>query len=113
MSKSDEGIRCRCGHRLRRRDLVQIMMGVVDDTPAFVFVRYRCPRCHRAELQHVNPQDLTACLFGPEEPVAEPSDEPGPIGVDEVIDFYEALENLTPADLAALTEADSFDEIKA
>lgn len=112
MSESQPGIHCQCGQFIRLRDLVQMILGMVGDTPVFVYVKYECPNCQRKEWQYVTTQDLRACLLGSQdqESPADQREQRGPIGVDEVIDFYEALEHLTLADWAELTASDSSSE---
>jgi|YNPNPStandDraft_1061719.scaffolds.fasta_scaffold22575_2 hypothetical protein len=109
MRESQAGIHCQCGQFIRLRDLVQMVLGMVGDTPVFVYVKYECPNCQRKEWRYVTTQDLQACLQGSEEPEAAVArqERRGPIDVDEVIDFYEALEHLTPADWAELVASDS------
>ena len=104
MSNSEEGIRCRCGKNIRLRDLLQMILGMVEETPAFVYVKFRCPECQREEWRHVSAEELTACFFESEESSGESAsfDKLGDIDLDEIIDFHEALEQLTPADLADL-----------
>lgn len=106
MSES-HGIHCQCGQFIRLRDLVQMVLGMVEDTPVFVYVRYQCPNCQRKEWRYVSTQDLQACLRGSEEKEvpAHLCKDMGAIDVDEVIDFYEALENLSPGDWTALLDA--------
>jgi hypothetical protein len=41
------GLRCRCGHRVRARDVLCRGYRVSRGEPVSVYVKYRCPRCGR------------------------------------------------------------------
>lgn len=93
-------INCQCGHQIGREDIQQVTLFLINEKPLFVHVIYRCPACHRLGSKRIAPDQW-------QEAVAQmsrqrPSDDLPPIDTDEVIDFCQAIENLSPRDLEAL-----------
>jgi DNA-directed RNA polymerase subunit RPC12/RpoP len=93
-------IRCQCGHRILRRDILQVRFYLSLFGPSFVSVHYRCGRCKRIGKQLVEEQRWAG--FGEEsgeEKTSRAEDirrfhNMGPITPEEIVDFHCALESL-------------------
>jgi len=93
------GIRCGCGHRVTKKDVIQtgLYLGVFG--PNFIYVRYRCGRCKRIGEQLVQEHEWDPSVLRESEPKILPDDltrfaEMGEITPEEVIDFHYALDRL-------------------
>jgi DNA-directed RNA polymerase subunit RPC12/RpoP len=96
-------IRCKCGHRIIKRDVLQMRFYLSLFGPSFVSVHYRCGRCKRIGKQVVEEQrwaGFTTDRAG-EEPRRKDDakrkqlEAMGPITTEELIDFHFALDRLT------------------
>jgi DNA-directed RNA polymerase subunit RPC12/RpoP len=93
-------IRCQCGHRILRRDVLQVRFYLSLFGPSFVSVHYRCGRCKRIGKQLVEEQRWAG--FGGEatEETNRLSEDRrrleamGPITPEEIVDFHHALDSL-------------------
>jgi len=93
-------IRCQCGHRILRRDVLQMRFYLSLFGPSFVSIHYRCGRCKRIGKQLVEDQRWGG--FSLERVSEESSRQPderrleslGPITPEEIVDFHFALERL-------------------
>jgi hypothetical protein len=92
-------IRCGCGHRVVKRDVIQtgLYLGVFG--PNYIYVRFRCGRCKRIGEQLVQEAEWDPSVLREAEAKTPPTDvaryeELGEITADEIIDFHYALENL-------------------
>lgn len=47
MAIKQQGVRCRCGHRVGMREVTRTEWYVDDDEGQYVYVRYRCSKCRR------------------------------------------------------------------
>jgi DNA-directed RNA polymerase subunit RPC12/RpoP len=92
-------IRCQCGHRILRRDILQVRFYLSLFGPSFVSVHYRCGRCKRIGKQLVEEQRWAG--FGGESGEEKNSraedlrrfQTMGAITPEEIVDFHRALEN--------------------
>ncbi|NIM07488.1 MAG: hypothetical protein GTO55_12040 [Armatimonadetes bacterium] len=92
-------IRCKCGHRIIRRDVLQMRFYLSLFGPSFVSVHYRCGRCKRIGKQLVEEQRWAGFNVerSAEEAVAQADDRSrfesmGKITPEELVDFHFALE---------------------
>jgi len=92
-------LRCQCGHRIMRRDVLQMRFYLSLFGPSFVSIHYRCGRCKRIGKQLVEEQRWAG--FGSDkgkEEAARPADDRhrfanlGGITPEEIVDFHFALE---------------------
>lgn len=96
-------IRCKCGHRILKRDVLQMRFYLSLFGPSFVSVHYRCGRCKRIGKQVVEEQRWAG--FNVDKNAEEPRHQEnekrrqmealGPITAEELIDFHFALDKLT------------------
>ena len=93
-------IRCTCGHRILRKDVIQTGLYLSIMGPGYVYVRFRCGRCRRVG-EHLVPQtEWDPSVLEPAAAKCERVDEErfaemGDISPEEVIEFHYALERLT------------------
>jgi len=95
-------IRCNCGHRVVRKDVIQTGLYLSVLGPSYVYVRYRCGRCKRMGEQLVEQESWDPAVL---RPAPRPRSEVdlrrfaamGDITPDEVIAFHYALEGLGAA----------------
>jgi DNA-directed RNA polymerase subunit RPC12/RpoP len=97
-------IKCTCGHRVVRKDVIQTGLYLSVLGPSYVYVRYRCGRCKRVgeklvEQDSWDPSVLRpsrrASRRGPTETEMRRFSQMGEITAEEVIDFHYALDRLT------------------
>ncbi|MFB3880314.1 MAG: hypothetical protein ACE149_03575 [Armatimonadota bacterium] len=93
-------IRCNCGHRVVRRDVIQTGLYLSVLGPSYVYVRYRCGRCKRMGEQLVEQEAWDPAVLQPAiRPRAEVDlarfREMGEITADEIIAFHYGLEKLS------------------
>lgn len=92
-------IRCNCGHRIVRKDVIQTGLYLSVMGPSYVYVRYRCGRCKRVGEKLVDqdawdPSVLQPPRRKPEEADLKRFESMGEITPDEVIEFHYALDRL-------------------
>jgi DNA-directed RNA polymerase subunit RPC12/RpoP len=92
-------IRCNCGHRIVRKDVIHTGLYLSVLGPSYVYVRYRCGRCKRVgeklvEQDSWDPSVLQATRPRPEEADLKRFESMGEITAEEVIDFHYALDGL-------------------
>ncbi len=91
-------IRCSCGQRILRKDVLQTGLYLSVLGPSFVYVRYRCGRCKRVGERLVEEQAWNPSVLRPS-PAPEQDlrrfEHMGEITAEEVIDFHYALEGLS------------------
>ncbi len=104
---SRTAIKCNCGHRIGQKEVMQTGYYPRMFGPSFVFVRFRCSRCKKLGEQFVKQEDWENGIL--KESATEVSviekerfAELGPIAMQELADFHDALENLS--DLSDLAE---------
>ena len=90
-------IRCSCGHRVVKRDVLQTAYCLIPHGPAYVLVRYRCGRCRRVGQEVVDEEDWTPDILGewsrrPEEQRYEKYARLADITPEEIVDFHFFLE---------------------
>ena len=92
-------IRCQCGHRVMRRDVLQMRFYLSLFGPSYVSIHYRCGRCKRVGKQLIEEQRWAG--FGADrnkEEAAAPIEDKkrfeqmGEITPEELVDFHLALE---------------------
>lgn len=93
-------IKCSCGHRIVRKDVIQTGLYLSVLGPSFVYVRYRCGRCKRVGEKLVEQETWDPSVLQPVRRGVNESDlrrfaEMGEITPEEVIDFHYSLERLT------------------
>ena len=100
-------IKCNCGHRIGQKEVMQTGYYPRMFGPSFVFVRFRCSRCKKLGEQFVKQEDwengilkdtVVETVAGEKEHFATM----GPIAMQELADFHDALNNLS--DLGALNK---------
>ena len=93
-------IRCQCGHRILRRDVLGMRFYLSLFGPSYVSVHYRCGRCKRIGKALVEEQrwagfNIDRSAEDPQQIQLEDRkrfDSMGPITPEELIDFHFALE---------------------
>ena len=93
-------IRCNCGHRIFRRDVIQTGLYLSSTGPSYVYVRFRCGRCKRVGEQLVqehrwDPAVLQHVAVQRSEEELRRFAEMGEITPDEVVDFHYAVQRLS------------------
>lgn len=97
-------IKCACGHRVVRKDVLQTGLYLSVLGPSYVYVRYRCGRCKRVGEKLVEQEawdpsvlrpDRRRSRRGPSKAEMRRFAEMGEITADEVIDFHYALDCLS------------------
>jgi DNA-directed RNA polymerase subunit RPC12/RpoP len=96
-------IRCNCGHRVVRKDVIQTGLYLSVLGPSYVYVRYRCGRCRRVGEKLVEQESWDPAVLHPARRRGEDADiqrfeEMGEITPEEIIDFHYGLERLGAAD---------------
>ena len=96
-------IRCNCGHRVVRKDVIQTGLYLSVLGPSYVYVRYRCGRCRRVGEKLVEQESWDPAVLHPARRRREDADirrfeEMGEITPEEIIDFHYGLERLGAAD---------------
>jgi len=95
-------IRCQCGHRIMRRDVLQMRFYLSLFGPSFVAVHYRCGRCKRVGKQLVEEQRWAGfSVDRPSEENVRGTDDRrlaslGKITPEEIVDFHFALQQGDP-----------------
>jgi len=92
-------IRCNCGHRIVRKDVIQTGLYLSVLGPSFVYVRYRCARCKRIGERLIQEERWDPSVLRPAHRGMSGADlrrfaGMGEITAEEVIDFHYALEHL-------------------
>jgi len=92
-------IRCNCGHRVLRGDVIQTGLYMSVLGPNWVYVRFRCGRCKRVREQLIqeadwDPSVLLHCGAEVSEADLLRFERMGEITPDEIIEFHYALEQL-------------------
>ncbi len=98
---------CTCGHGVGLDELTAHGFVMVDDDPAYVFIKYRCTECGVEGVGLVDYDkwnQLMTVSEVDEMPVdaKEEFDTMGPIEVDEILKFAEELSTLNYASFAKL-----------
>jgi len=93
-------IRCGCGHRVVRRDVIQTGLYLSVMGPHYVYVRYRCGRCKRIGEQLVQESDWDPSVLQEARSAPTTTDllrfeQMGQITPEEVVEFHYALERLS------------------
>ena len=93
-------IRCNCGHRIFRKDVLQTGLYLSASGPSYVYVRFRCGRCKRVGEQLVQENNWDpGVLQHTEVHVSEDElrrfSDLGEITAEEVIAFHYGLDALT------------------
>lgn len=96
-------IRCNCGHRVVRKDVIQTGLYLSVLGPSYVYVRYRCGRCKRVGEKLVEQESWDPAVLQPASRTRNEADirrfeEMGEITAEEIIDFHYGLERLEEAD---------------
>jgi DNA-directed RNA polymerase subunit RPC12/RpoP len=97
-------IRCQCGHRILRRDVLGMRFYLSLFGPSYVSVHYRCGRCKRISKALVEEQRWAGFNIdrAAEDPLQTQIEDRkrfasmGPITPEELIDFHFALEKSGP-----------------
>ena len=93
-------IKCNCGHRILKKDVLQTGLYLSASGPSYVYVRFRCGRCKRVGEQLVqecnwDPAVLQRAEVRMSEGELRRFDAMGEITAEEVIGFHYALAELT------------------
>ena len=93
-------IRCNCGHRIFRKDVIQTGLYLSSTGPSYVYVRFRCGRCRRVGEQLVQESNWDPTVLQHTEVRMSEEElrrfvEMGEITPDEVVDFHYAVGKLT------------------
>lgn len=92
-------IRCSCGHRVVRRDVIQTGLYLSVLGSSYVYVRYRCGRCRRMGEQLVEQESWDPAVLQPAPRPRARVDlqrfaSMGEITADEIIAFHYGLTTL-------------------
>jgi hypothetical protein len=92
-------IRCNCGHRVVRRDVIQTGLYLSVLGPSYVYVRYRCGRCKRMGEQLVEQEAWDPSVLQPAPRLRAEVDlarfrQMGEITPDEIIAFHYGVQTL-------------------
>ncbi|GAB4465533.1 MAG: hypothetical protein OHK0029_36240 [Armatimonadaceae bacterium] len=96
---SRTAIRCNCGQRISRREVMQTGYYPRMSGPSLVFVRFRCSRCKKLGQQYVHQEEWERGVLH-DSPVETSNEEQqrfdtlGPIGMQELVRFHDDLEAL-------------------
>lgn len=85
-------LRCECGHKIGRRDLLQVGVILRPWKPVRVLFRFRCPRCGREREEIVDYTMLAGVMAEIPQGKEERLKEMGPITTEEVEQFRKQLE---------------------
>jgi len=102
------GIRCRCGHRIRNRDVLQRGYYLSNWEPMYVYLKFRCSNCKMLGEEIVDYGDWDDAVLDEAEAAPRPAREVnrrsslGPITVAEVQEFGRRVARLRRADVEAL-----------
>ncbi len=105
------GIHCRCGRRIRSRDVLQRGYYLSNWEPIYVYLKYRCANCKMLGEQMVAYRDWDDAFLddGEQAPPASRDRarqaELGPITVAEVRQFARCMARLRRADVERLRQA--------
>lgn len=93
-------IRCHCGHRIFRKDVIQTGLYLSATGPSYVYVRFRCGRCRRVGEQLVQESSWDpAVLHHSEARLSEEQlcrfSDMGEITPEEIVEFHYALHQLS------------------
>jgi phage FluMu protein Com len=105
MSNIRTSIKCNCGQRIVRKDIVQHGLYLRLFGPSFVYVKFRCSRCKKLGEQFIKQEEWEEGILKDVSNEATSEEREkfttlGPIDINEVIDFHFNLEN--SADLKSL-----------
>jgi len=104
-------LKCHCGQRVLRRDVMQQGYYVRQFGPSYVYIKYRCSRCKKLGEHYVKQEEWEDTLL--HEMTTEITENErtrfsqlGAITLDEMKQFHHSLENLDalPDPLAEETE---------
>ena len=92
-------LKCHCGQRILRRDVMQQGMYVRQVGPSYVYIKYRCSRCKKLGEHFVKQDEWEENLLRENTTDATDTEKSrfasqGMITLDEMRDFHHALENL-------------------
>lgn len=98
MSNTRTPIKCNCGQRIVRKDIVQHGLYLRLVGPSFVYVKFRCSRCKKLGEQFIKQEEWEEGILRDVgcEATSEERDQftaLGPIDINEVIDFHFSLES--------------------
>lgn len=92
-------LKCHCGQRILRRDVMQQAYYVKQYGPSYVYIKYRCSRCKKLGEHFVKQEEWEDSLL--QESGTEVTDKErtrfstlGSITLDEMRDFHHALEDM-------------------
>ena len=93
-------IRCRCGHRIVQRDVIQTGLHLTIVGPSFIYIRYRCGRCKRLGEKLVQEDTWDPAVLRPTVRTSDESsrrrfEKMGEITPEEVIEFHYALARIS------------------
>jgi hypothetical protein len=92
-------LKCRCGQRICRRDVMQRGFLKREPGPIFVYVKYRCSRCKKLGEHLVRQEEWESALIQEKNSEMTPAerklfDQLGQITFSEMRKFHHALEKL-------------------
>lgn len=98
---------CTCGHGVGLEELTAHGFVMVDEDPAYVFIKYRCPDCNidgvgLVDYDKWNQLMTVSEVDGIPSEIEEDFDTLGPIGANEILEFAEELATLNYASFAKL-----------
>lgn len=93
-------IRCNCGHKISRKDVLQTGLYLSVLGPSYVYVRYRCGRCKRVGEKLIEQERWDPSILEPRPARRRERDlrrfaAMGDITPEEIIDFHLAVESLS------------------
>lgn len=93
-------IKCGCGQRVLRRNVIQTGLYVSVLGPSYVYVRFKCGRCKRVGEQMIREGEWDPSILQLQgerkgKVDARRFKQMGPITPEEVIEFHYALERLS------------------
>ena len=92
-------LKCHCGQRILRRDVMQQGMYVRQVGPSYVYIKYRCSRCKKLGEHFVKQEEWEDSMLRENTSDVVEGEKSrfaqlGGITLDEMRDFHHALENL-------------------
>ena len=92
-------LKCHCGQRILRRDVMRQGMYVRQVGPSYVYVKFRCSRCKKLGEHFVKQEEWEDSMLRENanevtEPEQDRFTQLGTITFDEMRNFHHALENL-------------------